>query len=143
MNENYQRALFTLLHTMERDLLTLRRTLLSASKGMLYEERMDPATLACLPEIDTAIAQIDGWASQLGMMPTTVSLAWQARAQLLVDEISIEEMDPERGGRGYGYLGDAAEVKEIRSLLSGLTASLTGIRSTLERDSADERLRRS
>ncbi|MHB8533429.1 MAG: hypothetical protein ACYC9X_13925 [Dehalococcoidia bacterium] len=137
MNDNYRRALSTLLRKIERDVLQLRRSLELPVRGALYEEAGEGDISGSLRAIDLCVERIGAYASQFGLARERVAARWLARVQLLMDEVAIEEMAPERGGRGFGGVGDATEVDQVRTLLAELTDALAAIRDTLGIDKRD------
>lgn len=137
MNDNYRRALSTLLRKIERDVLQMRRSFELPVRGALYEEGGEGDVAASLRAIDLCLERIGAYAAQLGFARQRVALQWQARVQLLMDEVAIEDLAPERGGRGFGGIGDPSEVEQARALLAGLTDALAAIRDTLAIDRQD------
>ncbi len=137
MNDNYRRALSTLLRKIERDVLQLRRSLELPVRGALYEEAGEGDISGSLRAIDQCVERVGSYASHLGFARERVPAQWQARVQLLMDEVAIEEMAPERGGKGFGGIGDEAEVEQVRALLAELTDALAAIRNTLGTEGSD------
>jgi hypothetical protein len=131
MNENYRRAFHTLLHKLERDLLMQRRALGAPVHGAVYEERIDGDVEDAVSRIDEALETIRGIASRFDFRERTIELTWQVRTQLLADEIAIEDMDPDGGGRGWGAFDDRAEKRAISETLSVLSVSLAKVRDEL------------
>jgi hypothetical protein len=131
MNDNYRRALYTLLQTLERDLLMQRRALGAPLHGAVYDERIDGEVVVALSRIDEALDFVRGIATRFKFKERTVELRWQARAQLLSDEISIQEMHPDGGGRGWGAFDDPEEKRSISQALNALAESLAKVRYEL------------
>jgi hypothetical protein len=127
MNDNYRRALYTLLHILERDLLMQRRAFVAPVHGAVYDERIDGEVGVALSQIDHALEVIRSIATRFGFEKRAVELTWQTRAQLLSDEISIQDMDPDGGGRGWGPFDDPGEKLRISQTLNALSASLAAI----------------